>query len=436
MNVQCSFQTFIILSLLLAPRPPMSTGPHAPRPITAWPTNPLEVRIAFDHPLDPASIAALAGQSIPFGRQAAPRGTLKIIAAQLANKDRTLVLSTDPHPWDATYTLALDGLRAADPDASPVAVNLDYNLTGVEVIHESEDGETLETVWWPHLDPEVVRSSTAGSADHERSLARLRQTGRLTIRTLLTLPADTTTLALDATEPLTIEEASLDGEPATLDDQSRHASLECEASGEPAELFLVLKTAESVQSASPSLRASLKVDTDLEPHPLRIDQTRVPWAPAPPPAPNEPPPFPESLTGGDPARGETVFFGAESKCATCHVFRGRGEHVGPDLTSSHEKKPAVLLRDIAEPSAEIHPDYVPYTIVVKDGRVLAGLVRIDPDGALRVTDTSAQQTRIPRNELEELRPTATSIMPVGLAGALGEQQLKDLLAYLTQSPIE
>ena len=37
------------------------------------------------------------------------------------------------------------------------------------------------------------------------------------------------------------------------------------------------------------------------------------------------------LTGGDPKRGEEAYFGKEALCSQCHVVKGRGDQVGPDL---------------------------------------------------------------------------------------------------------
>ena len=73
----------------------------------------------------------------------------------------------------------------------------------------------------------------------------------------------------------------------------------------------------------------------------------------------------------------------------------------------------------------INPDYVPYTIALKDGQVLAGTVRAEGADAIRVTDTEAKVTVVPRAEIEDLRASATSIMPVGLVGAIGEAKMRD-----------
>src|SRR5262249_36748362 len=140
-------------------------------------------------------------------------------------------------------------------------------------------------------------------------------------------------------------------------------------------------------------------------------------------------PLPD-LAGGDPARGEAVFFSDQAKCASCHRVGGRGGTVGPDLNDLTRRDRAWIYRAIAEPSAEIHPEYVAYTVVLKDGRVVVGVVRAEGADVLLVTDTNAQTARVRRAEVEELRPSATSIMPVALAGALGEARLRDLIAFL------
>jgi len=63
--------------------------------------------------------------------------------------------------------------------------------------------------------------------------------------------------------------------------------------------------------------------------------------------------------------------------------------------------------------------------------VLVGVVRAEGGDRLRVVGADAKEVELPRSEIEEIRPVSTSIMPVGLAGALGQRDLRDLLAYLS-----
>src|SRR5207244_11626447 len=116
--------------------------------------------------------------------------------------------------------------------------------------------------------------------------------------------------------------------------------------------------------------------------------------------------------------------------AQCHTFSGRGGKVGPDLTDIGRKGRAEIYRDIAAPSAAIEPDYTSYTVATREGQVVVGVVRAEGADAIRVTDTNAHATIVRRGEIQEIRPSATSIMPPGLAAALGDAAVRDLIAFL------
>ena len=164
------------------------------------------------------------------------------------------------------------------------------------------------------------------------------------------------------------------------------------------------------------------------------DQLVLTWAPARPSVVAATP-VPEAvLKGGDAAKGAVVFKSEQVKCATCHKVRGEGGDVGPDLSEVFRRDRSWVYRQINEPSAPIHPDYVPYTVLTKDGRVLAGIVRAEGGDAIRVVDTEGKSSVVKKAEIEELKPSATSIMPVGLLGTIGEEGVRDLIAFLTASP--
>ena len=50
---------------------------------------------------------------------------------------------------------------------------------------------------------------------------------------------------------------------------------------------------------------------------------------------------------------------------------------------------------------------------------------------IKVVDTEAKATELKKSEIEEMRPSSSSIMPVGLTGVVGEEGVRDLIAYLT-----
>ena len=130
----------------------------------------------------------------------------------------------------------------------------------------------------------------------------------------------------------------------------------------------------------------------------------------------------------------SLFSGDQARCSQCHAFRGQGGKVGPDLTEIGRKSRAEIYRSIAAPGAAIEPDYLSYTVATRDGQVVVGLVRAEGADAIRVTDTNARSTLVPRRQIQQIRPSATSIMPIGLAATFGDAAVRDLIAYLTQEP--
>lgn len=433
------------LLLLLGASRARAALPGVPQVVAVWPAGPLETRVAFDRPADAATASAVVGTTIPFdvrypsvaawraaGAPAAaePRGRLRVAGARLADAGRTLVLITDPHPTPAVYRLDLPVPVPGQPPAPRRTVP--YDLTGVVVHWEAEGADEKAGArwdgWWPELDSQSSQQKTLGSVEHQRGFGLLGRTGRLTLSTLVTLPRGRVVLELDASVPI---EAALAGENAPEPGKTR-ARFAFDSTGEPTDLFVSLATGGGKPLA---IRATYKAgEAPRASRSLEAERQMVGWAPPVPAATAAAPEAPSfELAGGDRTRGEAVFYGDQAKCSSCHAVRGKGAAVGPDLTTQAERTLRDVYRDVAEPSATIHPEFVPYTVALKDGRVLVGIVRAEGAEAIKVTDTEAKSTTVKRDEIEELRPSATSIMPVGLAGAIGEEKVRDLLAFLTSS---
>jgi putative heme-binding domain-containing protein len=401
----------------------------SPKVTLAWASGPMEARVAFDRGVDPEVARRVVGESIGFGEGEKPgvvgrpggdRGALRVASARLVDEGRTLVLITDPHPRESTYRLALAGVKPVGEPGPGRRVEVAYDLGGVEAIFDGAGGKW--SGWWPSVDPSVARQATAGSPEHERLWALTSQPGTLTLQTLASAPKGDVTLDLDASSPFEATFGVETTKSVPSKANSHRATLKTESTGEPVFLSLSLSTP---GGGAPRVRAA------IGPEPLPRSAFVLPWAP-PTPQPSLSSEVPTSLlNGGDPARGEAVFFGDQAKCSNCHRVRGKGGVIGPDLSNLLGRDRAWVFRNINEPSASIHPDYVTYTVTLKDGRVAMGVVRAEGADALKVGDIDAKQTVIPRAEVEEIRPSASSIMPVGLLGAIGEERTRDLLAYLT-----
>src|SRR5262249_3462235 len=116
-------------------------------------------------------------------------------------------------------------------------------------------------------------------------------------------------------------------------------------------------------------------------------------------------------------------------CQQCHTLYGVGGKVGPDITGSNRANLDYLLENILDPSAVIPNDYKATLIELKNGRVVTGTVRGETPAALPAV-TANETLTVPRNEIDALKPSETSMMPDDLLKPLGEPEVRALIAYL------
>jgi putative membrane-bound dehydrogenase-like protein len=116
-------------------------------------------------------------------------------------------------------------------------------------------------------------------------------------------------------------------------------------------------------------------------------------------------------------------------CAVCHVLHGEGAKIGPDLSAADRRNRGLMLLNIVDPSNSIRPEYVAQTIVTTDGRILTGIVVEAGEQAITLVDAKNQRTTIARDEIDEMRASAQSLMPERLLEQLQPQELCDLFSY-------
>ena len=130
--------------------------------------------------------------------------------------------------------------------------------------------------------------------------------------------------------------------------------------------------------------------------------------------------------------GKQVFAGAQ--CYKCHRMGVRGGILGPDLTSAGGKYGVHdLLVSILEPSKEISDQYGSTQFMTDDGRLVVGRVINMSGQDLRImTDMldPSKLTTVKRDEIEQTKPSESSMMPEGLLDTYTAEEVRDLIAYL------
>lgn len=132
---------------------------------------------------------------------------------------------------------------------------------------------------------------------------------------------------------------------------------------------------------------------------------------------------------GDRSRGKLLF---QKHCATCHKLFGEGNTVGPDLTPTSRGDREFLLASLVDPSAVIKNQYLSYVVTTTAGAILTGLIADQDAASITLVNDKNERTKIPRDKIEAVKESPTSLMPEKLVEQLTPQELRDLFAYLQQ----
>jgi putative heme-binding domain-containing protein len=133
----------------------------------------------------------------------------------------------------------------------------------------------------------------------------------------------------------------------------------------------------------------------------------------------------------DTAAGRRIFFHPKlGGCFRCHRVEGRGNEVGPDLTTIGRTERKAILESILQPSNLVAPSYQTWRIETTDGKVRTGLLVNTYLDEYTYLDDKGNRFKVNTRDVTESRTLPTSIMPDGLADLMTDQELRDLLAYL------
>ncbi|MBO0697742.1 MAG: c-type cytochrome, partial [Zavarzinella sp.] len=130
--------------------------------------------------------------------------------------------------------------------------------------------------------------------------------------------------------------------------------------------------------------------------------------------------------------GEKMF--AAARCVVCHRFYGEGGATGPDLTQSAGRfSYKDMAESIIEPSKVVSDQYKASVVFTGDGKTYTGKIISDTkDGIVILTDPedSTKVVEVKRADIDQVKPSAVSLMPEKLLQPLNEDEVADLMAYL------
>jgi putative heme-binding domain-containing protein len=440
--------------------------PDVPRPIATWAATPSELQITFDQPLNPELVRGLATRArVEFGvnvragdrfenlvppyavvRQQLiqPRFELPVHSVAVSPDSRTLTLHTDVISQPVHHAIRLPlGDDEIEVDSMPRGLQASWTAKGATVPQWQG--------YLPHPDLDVCRSLLKESTFHETLWPLLEQDGTLRLETWLDYrnmlrPIIQLGAQIDYEWPVeetfvkfTSPNSSLFATAITRNSNSRAQSDKAVALDliEGDEFARVNVELETKHNTAASLTVSFSTAEDATERALPLRRFFQPWAPieaisAETKGISNRETIPE-LVGGSWGRGRRLFHDSRTQCSKCHAVDGDGPKIGPDLGNLVHRDYTSVLKDIVEPSRAINPDYLTHVISTSDGQVLTGVVSSDGD-QLVVADAKGEVKRIVRDDVEQMKPTGASVMPVELLNKLNDAERRDLLTYLLTSP--
>jgi putative heme-binding domain-containing protein len=132
---------------------------------------------------------------------------------------------------------------------------------------------------------------------------------------------------------------------------------------------------------------------------------------------------------GNELRGRGLF---KSRCESCHRLFDEGGTLGPDLTGYDRKNIGELLVNIIDPNTFIREGYETYRIVMDDRRTLLGNLKGQSGATLTLQPFTGEAIHCQQENVKEIEARKISLMPEGLMNGLTDQQIRDLMAYLTK----
>lgn len=139
----------------------------------------------------------------------------------------------------------------------------------------------------------------------------------------------------------------------------------------------------------------------------------------------------ETKLTGNPEAGEAIFTG-KGGCAGCHMIRGRGGYLGPDLTDIGALRTPLQLREsLLQPSARIVDGFDGVTVTLRDGTAIKGVARNNNNYSIQVLDAKGKLHLLSKEAVRETEFRKGSLMPGDYAKRLSAAEIADVLAYLS-----
>jgi putative heme-binding domain-containing protein len=135
---------------------------------------------------------------------------------------------------------------------------------------------------------------------------------------------------------------------------------------------------------------------------------------------------------GNPANGAKVFRKPEVNCIGCHKIVSEGVDFAPALSEIGTKlAKEAIYESILDPSSGIAFGFEGWQIELKNGDEATGLITSETADEIVLKTQTGISTHYQKNDIAKRTKSNLSLMPSGLQQAMSQQDLVDLVEYLS-----
>jgi putative heme-binding domain-containing protein len=148
---------------------------------------------------------------------------------------------------------------------------------------------------------------------------------------------------------------------------------------------------------------------------------------------------------GDAAHGETVFWG-KGECGSCHMVKGRGSIIGPDLSNlAGLRKTNSIIAALTKEQHRVYgpggaqphnltplPTYPVVRVTTAAGKTVRGVLRNEDSFSMQIMGLDQTLHLLDRAKLKSVVYEPKGLMPTDYDKRLSQAEFDDLLAFLTR----
>ena len=134
---------------------------------------------------------------------------------------------------------------------------------------------------------------------------------------------------------------------------------------------------------------------------------------------------------GDKSSGKKIF---AKSCSSCHRLEGVGYELAPNIAAYKFRGADAILQNVIEPNREVNPQYVNYTVLTKDERIVTGMISNESETGVTLLRGENIAEVVARADIAEMKSSKLSLMPEGLESQIDLQGMADLIAYILALP--